>query len=174
MIRQVIYRAAHGMRLHRDPVAYFRSLGAEIGVGVEIYGATWFTFGSEPYLIRIGDHVTISHGVDFITHDGGLRVIRSRNPEAYLYDVIDIGERAFLGAHSIYLPGTRVGAGSVIGAGSVVTGEIPPGVVAAGVPARAIKTVEDYVRQTKDRWIDTTELTPGRKRDLLSSRLRHW
>ena len=70
MIRQALSLAMNTARLHRDPVRYFRSRGVEIGEGVEIFGANLFTFGSEPYLVSIGDQVTISHNVDFITHDG--------------------------------------------------------------------------------------------------------
>ena len=76
MIRQALSLAVNTARLHRDPVRYFRSRGVEIGEGVEIFGANLFTFGSEPYLVSIGNHVTISHNVDFITHDGGLRIAR--------------------------------------------------------------------------------------------------
>ena len=74
MIRRALSLAVNTARLHRDPVRYFRSQGVEIGEGVEIFGANLFTFGSEPYLVSIGNQVTISHNVDFITHDGGMRV----------------------------------------------------------------------------------------------------
>jgi acetyltransferase-like isoleucine patch superfamily enzyme len=92
---------------------------------VEIFGANLFTFGSEPYLVSVGNHVTISPNADFITHDGGLRIVRSKYPDAYLYGRIKIEHQCFLGAHCVLLPGAKVGAGSVIGSGSIVTGEIP-------------------------------------------------
>ena len=57
---------------------------------------------------------------------------------------IRIGSDVFIGIRSILLPGSSVDDGSIIGAGSVVTGSIPPGVVAAGVPARVIMTREEY------------------------------
>ena len=74
MILRALTLAVNTARLHRDPVRYFRSQGVEIGEGVEIFGANLFTFGSEPYLVSIGNKVTISHNVDFITHDGGMRL----------------------------------------------------------------------------------------------------
>jgi acetyltransferase-like isoleucine patch superfamily enzyme len=49
---------------------------------------------------------------------------------------VEIGEGCDIGVASVLLPGARLGAGVQIGAGSVVIGEIPPGVIAAGVPAR--------------------------------------
>jgi len=171
MIRRTLRLVSNTIRLHKDPVRYFRSQGVEIGEGVEIFGASLFTFGSEPYLISIGNQVTISHDVDFITHDGGLRIARSEFPGAYLYGRIHVADNCFIGAHSIFLPGARVGAGSVIGSGSIVTGEIPAGVVAVGAPAKPVKSAADYIKAKRHLWIDTEGLTSDSKRELLINRL---
>lgn len=171
MIRRTLNLVFNVARLHKDPVRYFRSQGAEIGEDVQIFGANLFTFGSEPYLVSIGNQVTISHDVDFITHDGGLRVVRAKYPNAYLYGRIQIADRCFIGAHCVFLPGARVGVGSVIGSGSIVTGEIPPGVVAIGAPAKPAKSVDEYVRGKQHLWIDTGGLTYEAKRELLSRRV---
>jgi serine acetyltransferase len=64
-----------------------------------------------------------------------------------------------------------VGAGSVIGAGAVVSGKIPPGVVATGAPARPVKPVTDYVRSKQHLWLDTSGLSAAEKRALLSRRV---
>jgi acetyltransferase-like isoleucine patch superfamily enzyme len=174
MIRRALHLMIDTVRLRRDPVRYFRSQGAEIGEGVEIFGANLFTFGSEPYLVSIGNGVTISHNVDFITHDGGLRVARAKYPDAYLYGRIHVADRCFVGAHCVFLPGAKVGAGTVIGSGSIVTGEIPPDVVAVGAPAKAVKSVDEYVQAKKHLWVDTTGLGPDEKRELLCGRLPKW
>jgi len=171
MIRQALSLALNTARLYRDPVRYFRRQGAEIGEGVEIFGANLFTFGSEPYLVSIGNQVTISHNVDFITHDGAMRIARAEHPGAYLYGRIHVADRCFLGAHCVLLLDTRVGAGSVIGSGSIVTGEIPPGVVAIGAPAKPVKTVEDYIQSKRHLWVDTGGLTRDAKRELLIRQL---
>jgi acetyltransferase-like isoleucine patch superfamily enzyme len=171
MIRQALRVALNTARLYRDPVRYFRHQGAEIGEDVEIFGPNLFTFGSEPYLVSIGNRVTISHNVDFITHDGAMRIARSTHPGAYLYGRIHVADDCFLGAHSVLLLGARVGAGSVIGSGSIVTGEIPAGVVAVGAPAKPIKTVEEYIAEKRQLWVDTGGLTPEKKRELLLRQL---
>ena len=171
MIRRALRLGVNTVRLRQDLVRYFRGKGVRIGEGVEIFGANLFTFGSEPYLVSIGDRVTISHGVDFITHDGGMRVARAKFPDAYLYGRIQVADDCFLGARCILLPGARVGVGSVIGSGSVVTGEIPPGVVAVGAPAKPVKSVEDYIQEKRHLWIDTGGLTAKAKRELLCRRL---
>lgn len=171
MIGRAMSVAVNTVRLHRDPVQYFRGRGAEIGDGVEIFGAHLHTFGSEPYLVSIGNGVTISHNVDFITHDGGMRVARLKYPEAYLYGRIQVADHCFLGAHCLLLPGARVGERSVIGSGSIVTGYIPPGVVAVGVPAKPVKSVEKYIEDKKHLWIDTRGLTAAAKQELLRTQL---
>ena len=54
-------------------------------------------------------------------------------------DAVSIGDDVFIGARSIVLKGSSIGNGSVIAAGSVVTGDIPAGVVAGGVPAKVLR-----------------------------------
>jgi acetyltransferase-like isoleucine patch superfamily enzyme len=171
MIRKTLNLAVNTVRLYRDPVRFFRGKGVQIGDDVEIFGANLFTFGSEPYLVAIGADVTISHGVDFITHDGGMRIARTQYPNAYLYGRIHVGNGCFIGAHCILLLGAKIGDRSIIGSGSIVTGEIPPGVVAVGRPARPIKSVDEYIQEKRHLWIDTGGLTPGAKERLLRSRL---
>jgi acetyltransferase-like isoleucine patch superfamily enzyme len=170
MLRRALSLAVNIAKLHRDPVRYFRGQGVEIGKDVEIFGASLYTFGSEPYLVSIGNQVTISHNVDFITHDGGMRVARLKCPGAYLYGRIQVADRCFIGAHCVLLPGAKIGMGSVIGSGSIVAGEIPAGVVAIGAPAKPVKSVEEYIEGKKHLWVDTRGLTYNAKRDLLCRR----
>jgi maltose O-acetyltransferase len=60
---------------------------------------------------------------------------------------VDIGDRVFIGAGSIVLPGVRIGNNVVIGAGSVVSRDIPDNVVACGNPARITNSVEAWVEK---------------------------
>lgn len=108
------------------------------------------SFGSEPYLIKIGKHVTISSKVQFFTHDGGTRVFRfqPRYKDVIKFGKIEIKDNCFIGAGSIILPGVTIGPNSVVGAGSVVTKDVPPNTVVAGNPARKIKTVEEYAEKS--------------------------
>ena len=57
--------------------------------------------------------------------------------------LVTIGRGAWLGANVIILPGVRIGQNSVVAAGAVVTKSIPDGVVAAGVPAKVIKVIQE-------------------------------
>ena len=100
-----------------------------------------------------------------------MRIARATHPGAYLYGRIRVADDCFLGAHSVLLLGARVGAGSVIGSGSIVTGEIPAGVVAIGAPAKPVKTVKEYIEGKRHLWVDTSGLTPEKKRELLLRQL---
>ncbi len=125
--------------------------GLKLGRDVRIVGKP--DFGSEPYLITIGDHVTVSTHVEFVTHDGATWVFRDRPEYRGLqrFGPIEIGSNCFIGTRSVILPGVRIGDNCVVGAGSVVTRTVPDNTVVAGVPARAICTYDEYVERTVPR-----------------------
>ncbi|MBL7482335.1 maltose acetyltransferase domain-containing protein [Escherichia coli] len=60
---------------------------------------------------------------------------------------VTIGDNVWIGSHVVINPGVTIGDNSVIGAGSVVTKDIPPNVVAAGVPCRIIREINDRDKQ---------------------------
>jgi acetyltransferase-like isoleucine patch superfamily enzyme len=124
---------------------FFRAHGLRIGEGCRIFSKNPHeTFGSEPYLIRIGDHVTITGGVKFITHDGGTWVFRLEDPDFDVFGPIEVKDNVFIGIGTIVMPGVTIGENSVIGSHSVVSRDIPPNSVAAGVPAKVIMSLEEY------------------------------
>jgi acetyltransferase-like isoleucine patch superfamily enzyme len=122
--------------------------GLKLGRDVRIIGKP--DFGSEPYLIEIGDHVTVSSHVTFVTHDGATWVFRHLPAYEGLqrFGRIAIGSNCFIGTRSIILPGVRIGSNCVVGAGSIVTHDVPDDSVVAGSPARYICSYEDYIRKT--------------------------
>ena len=131
----------------RDPARFARSIGVQVGSSSRLIDISAKTFGSEPYLVKLGDHVTVTSGVRFITHDGGVWVFRREEPDLEVLAPITVGSNVFIGVNAILLPGAQVGSDVVIAAGSVVTGTIPSGVVAGGVPAKQIKSIEEYSPQ---------------------------
>ena len=86
--------------------------------------------------IIIGDNSHITYGCIILSHDGSAK---QRIPSASGLGKVVIGSNVFIGVGSIVLPNVTIGNNSVIGAGSVVSKDIPPGVVAAGNPAKVIK-----------------------------------
>jgi len=123
-----------------------RRAGAAIGDGCRFSGLP--EFGSEPFLISIGRNVRFSSCVVMITHDGGIQVFQTLNPERYgkvhKFGRIDIRDNCVIGWGVIILPGVTIGPDCVIAAGSVVTRSVPPGVLAAGNPAKPVMTVQQY------------------------------
>jgi maltose O-acetyltransferase len=63
---------------------------------------------------------------------------------------IEISENCFLGDSVIVLPNVKIGQNSIIGAGSVVTKNIPPNSIATGNPAKIISTVNEYINKIKN------------------------
>lgn len=108
---------------------YFRYLGMDIHLDTQISLKANLD-RTNPRGIHIGQGTLVAFGAVILTHDLS-RVLHS---DTY------IGKNCFIGAHSIILPGIRVGDGSIIATGSVVTKDVEPGSIVAGNPARLIKT----------------------------------
>ncbi|MEO8582593.1 MAG: acyltransferase [Flavitalea sp.] len=127
-------------RIIGKPNIYFKRLGLKVGKNCRIYTSR---FGSEPYLITIGNNVTITSGVCFITHDGSGTLMRDEKGRRYVFQPIEIGNNVFVGVNSILLPGVKIEDNVIVAAGSVVTKSIPSGSIVAGVPARITGTFND-------------------------------
>lgn len=124
----------------------FRQQGVVIGPNVRITG--YCHFGSEPYFVEIGADTVVSGDVTFLTHDGAVNVCKKTLGQGITkFGRIRVGRGCFVGARSILLPGVTVGDGAVVGTGSVVTRDVPPGEVWAGNPAHFIKTVTAYAEK---------------------------
>jgi NDP-sugar pyrophosphorylase family protein len=97
--------------------------------------------------VRIGARCLF--GADVIVSDTDFHpvdVVPRRHlglPQPNCDDAVRIGDDVFIGARSVVLKGVSIGDGSVIGAGSVVTSDIPAGVIAAGSPARIIRSLRE-------------------------------
>jgi acetyltransferase-like isoleucine patch superfamily enzyme len=85
---------------------------------------------SYPRGVHVGAYSYIAFDAVILAHD----MTRGLRTNTY------IGERCFIGARSMIMPGIRVGDGSIVGAGSVVTQDVPPGSIVAGNPARVVRS----------------------------------
>ena len=148
-------------------VEYYRKKGVTIGNNCELLGKV--NFGSEPYLVTIGDKVKITAGVRFITHDGGVNVLRNMGllPGADIFGPIKVGNNVFFGNFATIMPGVTIGDNVVIGTCAVVTKDIPSNTVVAGVPARIVKTLDKYYEKAKERADFTKSFSYEEKRNYL-------
>ena len=130
------------------PLKYAKKVGVNFPEGeLHIYGNVgWST---EPWIITLGKNVHITDGVRFITHDGGTLLFRNQIPDLEITKPIIVGDDVYIGNCAIILPGVTIGNKVVIGAGAVVTKDIPDNSVVGGVPARIIKTTDSYFEKLK-------------------------
>ena len=140
---RTIYRKIYKkIVLKRNPVKYAKKIGVNVQGRLYLYGNVgWST---EPWIITLGDNVHITDGVKFITHDGGTLLFRDRVPDLEITKPITVGNNVYFGNNVIVLPGVTIGSNVVIGAGAVVSRDIPDNSVAVGVPARVIKSADEY------------------------------
>lgn len=96
--------------------------------------------GNWPWLISVGDNVTLASGVKLLAHDAST----VKTGVHTKIGIIQIGNNVFVGANAIVLPNVRIGDNVVIGAGSVVTKDIPSNSVYAGNPAQLVCTFDEY------------------------------
>ena len=156
----------------KDPVAFYRQQGVKIGDNCEIRSAK---FGSEPYLITIGDHVRINAGVEFVTHDGGVWVLRrcskvENHENITIFGPISIGDNCHIGTNAILMPNVKIGNNCIIDCGAVVTRDIPDNSIAVGVPARVIETIDEYEKKHMNDYCFTKNMTPEQLREYLTEK----
>ncbi len=122
--------------------------GIRIGKDVWIGDATRFDWDHGRH-ITIGDEVTLAPGVRILCHDASCM----RRVGGTWIAPVTIHARAFIGAESIIMPGVVIGEGAIVAAGAVVTREVLPGTIVAGVPARQIGLVADLDTRRREQML---------------------
>ena len=159
--------------INRSNVVDFIEHGGKIGTGCEVFPQVHF--GSEPYLIKIGNNVRITDGVKFLTHDGGawvLRKMKKSMEKADLFGTIVVGDNTHIGWNSIIMPNVKIGKNCIIGCGAIVTKDIPDNSIAVGVPARVIEDTNEYEKKNKHKFEFTNHLDWYQKRDIIEKKYR--
>lgn len=109
---------------------------AKIGVGTVVFAGAIIQPGAS-----IGEHVVVNTGAS-VDHDATLEHFSFLGPGARLAGAAKLSEGAFLGVNAGVLPGCSVGAWTQIGAGGIVTQNIPAHVTAVGVPAKIVRAAK--------------------------------
>jgi maltose O-acetyltransferase len=141
VLRLAGFHIGHGCVMWSTPTItgdgdLYRKL--RIGQGCWLNIGAFFDLGAS---ITIGDRVAIGHQVMILTtsHEIGPRGQRAAALET---KPVNIGEGAWLGARCTILPGVTIGAGAIVAAGAMVSRDVPPNAMVAGIPARVIKSLQ--------------------------------
>ena len=130
-------------------IKHFRKKGTHIGEGCKIFS---INLSTEPYLLRIGDHVFISEGVYFANHNGATWILREKIPDIQAFGPIIVKNNCYIGKNVIVFPNVTIGNNCIIRAESVVISNIPDNSIVMGAPARVIGKADEYKKTCIKFW----------------------
>ena len=160
--------------LHKDAmelkIEKYRLSGAKIGQDVRAFSAIT---SAEPYLIRIGNNVTISTGVEFCTHDNSAIKVFENGTD--FIGAIDIGDNSFIGMNSIIMGGVTLPENCIVGAGSVVTKSFDQiGSIIAGNPAKIIGNIESLYERKANNVFNFRKMDYEQKKHCIVEHPEKW
>lgn len=138
-----------GKAIRYAVIFYYRRMGITIGKNVFISVGAWLDVRRGK--IVIGDDAYITNGCKILSHDRTAGLLG--NPEKGQGTTI-IGKAVFLGMNSIILPGVEIGDHSIIGAGSVISKNVPSGCVVVGSKLRIVKKLD----KASGKWMSANEI----------------
>jgi acetyltransferase-like isoleucine patch superfamily enzyme len=153
-----------------DLCRYARLLGVRVGNRCRILDDPRRVFGSEPYLVTLGDHVSITGGVTFITHEGGVWLLRESEPDADIFKPITVGNNVFIGAKATIMPGVKIGNNVVVGASALVARDVPDNTIVGGVPAKVIADSNEFIARVIPELVRVRSMSPHKKKQFLLQR----
>lgn len=137
----------------------WRQRGIDIGEGTCIYHDV--VLDAQAGMLSIGKNCVLT-GCTILTHDASTnKLLGLKYGEPSIIKPVIIEDDCFIGYGSIILMGIKIGRGSIVGAGAVVTRDISPNVVVAGNPARAVCTVGELVERRIQLIRDNPEIFPA-------------
>lgn len=143
MLKEML--AEIGENCYVEPPFHANFGGAHLHFGKGVYANFNFTVVDDTH-IYVGDYTMFGPNVVLAT--AGHPILPELRQQAYQYNMpVHIGKNCWLGAGVIVLPGVTIGDNTVIGAGSVVTKDIPSNVVAVGNPCRVLREVNSHDRE---------------------------
>lgn len=134
-------------------IAMLRKQGIKIGDNVLFVNPSSTLIDvTRPCLVSIGNDVRFNRNFQLLTHDFSTAMFRVRYGDfVNSSGAVSIGNNVWFGTNVTVLKGVSIGDNCIIGAGSLVTHSILPGMVAAGVPCKAICSIKDYYTKRKQK-----------------------
>ena len=157
ILRNLILRIVYPDRYSSDAyIKFLKSKGCSIGDNVKFFNPIKTIVDvTRPHLVSIGDYCKVAGGVIILSHDYSRSVLRIKYNEIIgEAGITRIGKNVFIGMNAIILMGVHIGSNVIIGAGSVVTYDIPDDTVAAGNPAKVIMSLDEYYKKRKEKTIE--------------------
>lgn len=164
-----------GLRYRGNAVGYARAIGVRVGKDCKIHANPRKCFSTEPFLITLGDHVLVTNGVRFLTHDGAGFVLSYQKTNYYdIWGPIRVGNNVYLGTNALILPSVTIGDNVIVAAGAVVTRDLASNGVYGGVPARKIKDFDEYVRDVKQKAVENSGLSFAQRKEKYRKLHSEW
>jgi len=144
---------------------FFRRGGVQIGSRCRINSNI---LTAESYMISIGDDVTIADNVSFVTHDNSISKVIPGSGN--LFGKIRIGDKCFIGSHSVIMYGVELASEVIVASGSVITKSFNESrIIIGGNPAKKISTWESFAEKHGNDGIKVASLSTDKKKELLLS-----
>ena len=145
-MKNYFHRLTNRKSAEKEHIEMLYQKGLTTGKNFNCY--SWFGIDAGmPWLITIGDDVTISSDVHILTHDASPNKAKIGTK----IGLVTIGNNCFIGCGAIVLCGVTIGDNVIVGAGSVVTHDIPSNSVVGGNPARIITTFDEWKSKNEKR-----------------------
>lgn len=161
LVAEIDFNESHEME---RIIEGYRKRGIEIGENNYIGGVVFGANGRDP--ITIGNDCVLTK-CTILGHDASPALFIPELRGTGLFDRISmtrrtiINDHCFIGVNAVVLCGVTIGPRSIVGAGAVVTRDVPPGTVVAGNPAKVVCTIDEFIEKHKIQMQAHPEFYPG-------------
>jgi len=145
----------------RNPVKELKKMGLKVGKNFAMMPGCHLDMG-HVFHISIGDNVTLAPNVTILAHDAST----AKHLNATRIGKVNIGNKVFIGAGTIILPGVNIGDNVIIGAGSVVSKDLMSDSVYAGNPVKHVYQMSEFLKKRRDEMRVSPRFTSDWKHDF--------